>query len=415
MVGYGGTGGVGRVREAAVRVAAAANGVDELFDGVMRAVRPVLRSDVWAGITVDPGTLMNTGGHYRRAVPLRYLPRMLDIEYREGDVNGLPELARGTTPVRLLGDAVGGVRDRSPRYRDIIRPLGLTDEVRILLRDRYGVWGALILSISRDTPPFGPRQEALARSLAQPLGESLRRLHLARRAGDDDPPGPGGDPAPALVLLDEEYVPVQLSSTAGLWLDELPAPDDPGPVGGAPGDAPPGPTEGGLPPALYAVAAAVRGPGSPGSLTSWGHTRTRGRVRLHAWRLEGRGAARIAVAVEAAGPGEHLALIMAAHGLTAREGEITALVLRGSSTAEISRRTRLSAYTVQEHLTSIFDKTGVRSRRDLVASLFTRQVEPRLLTAAVPPAADGAAAPGERGPAAGPGERGPGGDRDGKP
>ncbi|MFJ8232906.1 LuxR C-terminal-related transcriptional regulator [Streptomyces sp. NPDC094448] len=390
MTRYGGAGRVGRIRDAAVRAAAAANGVDEFFDGVMRAVHPVLRSDVWAGITVDPVTLMNTGGHYRQAVPLRYLPRMLDIEYREGDVNGLPQLARGAVPVGVLGEAVGGVRDRSPRYRDIIRPLGLTDEVRILLSDRYGVWGALILGTGRDTPPYGPEAAAVARAIARPLGESLRRLHLARRAGaGDGADGPdGGVPAPALVLLDDAYEPVQLSPTAGLWLDELPAPGEPpSPAGRAGGRGPVGRwTEGGLPPALYGVAAAVRAPRSSGSLASWAHTRTRGRVRLHAWRLEGQGPARVAVAVEAAGPGEHIALITAAHGLTAREAEITALVLQGHATADIGRLTRLSPYTVQAHLTSVFDKTGVRSRRDLVATLFARHSIPRLLDAA--PAAD---------------------------
>ncbi|MGW1013188.1 helix-turn-helix transcriptional regulator [Streptomyces termitum] len=390
MTRYEGAGRVGRIRDAAVRAGGAASGVDDFFDGVMRAVRPVLGSEVWAGITVDPVTLMNTGGHYRQAVPVRYLPRMLDIEYREGDVNGLPQLARGPGPVGVLGEAVGGVRDRSPRYRDIIRPLGLTDEVRILLRDRYGVWGALILGTGPDTPPYGPEAAAVARAIARPLGESLRRLHLTRCAGASGT-GDVSDtdtPVPALVLLDEAYAPVQLSPTAGLWLDELLAPGEPArPRPGAGGRgtyaSPCRRTESGLPPALYGVAAAVRpgapGPGASGSLASWAHTRTRGRVRLHAWRLDGPGPARVAVAVEAAGPGEHIALITAAHGLTPREAEITGLVLRGHSTAEIGRLTRLSPYTVQEHLTSVFDKTGVRSRRDLVATLFARHVAPRML------------------------------------
>jgi DNA-binding CsgD family transcriptional regulator len=69
---------------------------------------------------------------------------------------------------------------------------------------------------------------------------------------------------------------------------------------------------------------------------------------------------------------------MSAYRLTEREQELTRLVLQGYSTAEIAQRLVISAHTVQQHLKSVFDKTGVRSRRELVGTVFLAHYEPRL-------------------------------------
>jgi DNA-binding CsgD family transcriptional regulator len=77
-----------------------------------------------------------------------------------------------------------------------------------------------------------------------------------------------------------------------------------------------------------------------------------------------------AIFLEEARPAEIAPLTLSAHRPTSREGEITQLVLQGLSTAEIAGRLCLTLNTVQGYLTSIFDKVGVRSRRELVARLF---------------------------------------------
>jgi DNA-binding CsgD family transcriptional regulator len=69
---------------------------------------------------------------------------------------------------------------------------------------------------------------------------------------------------------------------------------------------------------------------------------------------------------------------MSAYGLTEREQEVTRLVLQGDSTAQAAERLVVSPHTIQQHLKSIFEKTGVRSRRDLVGKVFFSHYEPRV-------------------------------------
>ena len=86
---------------------------------------------------------------------------------------------------------------------------------------------------------------------------------------------------------------------------------------------------------------------------------------LHASRL----GSQVAVVVQAAEPQSTLGLLLAAYGLTARELDVARHVLRGDSTRAIADTLHISGHTVQDHLKSVFDKVGVRSRRDLVGRL----------------------------------------------
>lgn len=92
--------------------------------------------------------------------------------------------------------------------------------------------------------------------------------------------------------------------------------------------------------------------------------------RLSAERVMGSdGRPRGMVLIEPAQPARR-AEALAYLGLTEREREVTAAVLRGESTQRIAAGLRISEHTVRHHLRHIFAKVGVNSRRQLAAQLF---------------------------------------------
>jgi DNA-binding CsgD family transcriptional regulator len=101
-------------------------------------------------------------------------------------------------------------------------------------------------------------------------------------------------------------------------------------------------------------------------------------ITLHGVRLQTGGQRRIAVIIEPAHPSRIASVLMAAYELTEREQDVTRLVLQGYSTADIAAALVVSPHTVTQHLKQVFEKTGVRSRRDLVGKVFFSHYEPRV-------------------------------------
>ena len=110
------------------------------------------------------------------------------------------------------------------------------------------------------------------------------------------------------------------------------------------------------------------------------HTASGHWLVLHASRLSGPNAqGQIAVIMEVARPVEVAPLIGQAYDLSKRESEVLQSVLSGHSTTEIAATLHISSNTVQDHLKAIFEKVGVRSRRELVGQVFAEHYQPHIV------------------------------------
>jgi len=311
--------------------------------------------------TLDPASLLITS-HFNEditEIPSEWLAQ----EYYEDDVNNLAAVARSARGISTLHEATSGDPTSSPRWHANMA-LGGDQEMIAALRTQAGdVWGALGLYRDQGQPLFDATELAFIQAVAPDLAEGARRALLAGEAVD-----PEGPRAPGLIVLSGNWEVESTTPGVEHWLAELPDGD---------WDADK------LPSSVLAVAGralrTAEHPDEPGQVAvSRVLSRSGTWVVLHGASLVAGGARRVAVIVEPAHPARIAPLLMSAYGLTEREQQVTRLVLQGSSTAEISARLVVSAHTVQQHLKSVFAKTGVRSRRDLVGKVFFSYYEPRV-------------------------------------
>ncbi|HEX2183195.1 MAG TPA: LuxR C-terminal-related transcriptional regulator [Rubrobacteraceae bacterium] len=280
----------------------------------------------------------------------------------EDEVNTYDWMVRSRRPVALLSEGTGGRLDRALRYREVLAPNGFGYELRSAFTVGYAPWGGAELSRESGRPDFDGREVAFVERIAPHMGAGLKAAALRAQSS----PEAEGDDVSGVLTLDHRGRVVQHTRAAGRWLREI-------------GDLDPGWHEGhGLPAAVYAVVGSLRRALKPGTDRDLNgvprlHVRARtGRwLRLQADLTEPRGhPGEIVVVIEPAGPREVGWLHTAAYGLTSREREIVDLVVRGLSNRKIAATLYISEYTVQDHLSNIFDKVGVRGRQALVKHLF---------------------------------------------
>ncbi|MCW3036771.1 MAG: transcriptional regulator, LuxR family [Actinobacteria bacterium] len=311
--------------------------------------------------TLDPASLLVTS-HFHDGLPEIPEQWLADEYYRE-DVNKLVDVARSAQGISTLHEATGGDPTLSPRWHQNMA-YGGDQEMIAGLRTKSGeVWGALGLYREAGQPLFGAEELEFVRTVAPSLAEGARRALLVAEAMD-----PEGPVAPGLIVLSDRWEVESTTPGVERWLCELPDGDW---------------DRGKLPSSVLSVAGralrTAERPDEPGEIAVGRVLARSGNwVVLHGVCLVGDGTRRIAVIVEPAHPARISPLLMAAYGLTEREQEVTRLVLQGNSTVEIAQQLVVSGHTVQQHLKSVFDKTGVRSRRDLVGKVFFSHYEPRV-------------------------------------
>lgn len=359
-----------RARNEIVRLVHRTVGVQRLAKEVTRALERAVPFDGVGLFTVDPATLLPTGLVVTRGLNMDLLPRFIENELGEPDFIKFRALARQGHHAGWLHDATRGHLEQSIRHRELIRPQGFDDELRVVFSDSTGAWGAVCLLREPGSPHFEASEARFLASLAPLVAEGLRRTAVLGDVARADERGTG-----VVILAPDNSIE---SATAGAvrHLADLAAGDNLGAE---------------LPVGVLAVAARARrlasdyqtdpDPRKPGPDT---FARARVRCAQGNW-VTVRGSvlgdgpdSSVAVLMEDAQPPELAPLIADGYGLTDRERRVTELVAQGLPTTDIGQRLHLSVYTVQDHLKSIFDKTGAGSRGELVARLFFDHYAPRL-------------------------------------
>src|SRR5260370_42457705 len=138
--------------------------------------RKVMQSVVLFCTAADPATLLFPGAVVDEILE-RATPQFIENEFLHDDVNKFSWLARSATPVGGLIQATQRELEQSPRYREILAPLALGDELRAALITSGACWGFLCLHRDRSSPHFTPAEIAfigrLTPHIAQGLGPAL--------------------------------------------------------------------------------------------------------------------------------------------------------------------------------------------------------------------------------------------------
>jgi DNA-binding CsgD family transcriptional regulator len=338
--------------------------LDEVYESVQRAVP----SSAACMATLDPATQLTTGAFKFGGLAGRSDTDAVFglLEYGHVESTSYVELARAGVAAVGMHAATGGDARRSRRVRELVQScLGCTDELRVVATAGRQVWGGMAMFRDDRSAPYSEDDVRFLSSLSGFLARGLRVGLLSRLAAQ--PPVFAATGGPAVLVFEADGRLREASVGAQGRLADLVREAD------TPGSS-----------AVIASLLAAARRYTAGLTDVLPSTRVRRRsgawAVLHASPLttaDG-STAKVVITIEAARPPDIVPLVVAAFGLTPRERDVTQLVLQGIETREIAVTLHMSPHTVQDHLKSIFHKTGVNARRELVARVFFDQYVPRI-------------------------------------
>jgi DNA-binding CsgD family transcriptional regulator len=318
---------------------------------VLAVLREVIDFDAYVWLLTDPVTTV--GAAPLADVPcLPELPALIKAKYAT-PVNRWTVLQLQKSPAGTLSDAAGGELDRSLMWRDVLCRYGIGDVASVVFADQFGCWGFLDLWRNNTRGSFSAADAGFLAAAAAPLATALR--HCQARTFIDPATQHRPDLGPVVLTLDDDLRITSRTAASRGWLDAL---------------LPPKADERSIPASAYNVAAQLlaveQGVDTHPALART-HLADGFWLALRAARLSpdqppASGTATIVVTIEEASAAERVELFGRAFGLSAREYELLGLLATGSDTRRMAREMSLSEHTIQDHLKSIFAKTGAHDR-----------------------------------------------------
>lgn len=331
-----------------------------LRNEILQRLQPIIPFDYAYFSTTDPATHLGTSSVLAEEPPDWCMSVFIENEFLQTDFNKFSDMVRQRQMVGILSEETGYELQRSHRYREMLTPLAMGDELRAVFVTDTACWGTLCLHREKSKSGYTAADSAYMAQLTPHIADGLRKaLLLSKVALNETPDGPG------VMILTEDLAIIATTAAAEYWLAELAEMEKL--------------DRHMLPVAIRSVVAGLKALENGQTATDAMpkvrlHMRSGQWLVLYASRLRSAGGqAQISVIFEVAQPAEIAPMIMQAYDLTKREGEVTQCVVRGWSTTEIAVRLHISPNTVQDHLKAIFEKVAVSSRGELSARIFIQQ------------------------------------------